>query len=77
MDSAKIVQRKLCEAQGALSHRAYARKLGVSIGTLARLKSSPQNATLRTLQTICRALRVSLGDFFDERNDSHIVRKQR
>lgn len=71
MDAARTVQRKLREAQGELTHRAFAKKLGISIGSLARLKNSPENVTLSTIQKISRALRVTPSQFLDETNADH------
>jgi len=49
MGAAKTVQRKIREAQGEMTHRAFAKKLGISLGSLARLRNSPQNVTLLTI----------------------------
>jgi transcriptional regulator with XRE-family HTH domain len=71
MDTAKTVQRKIREAQGEQTHRAFAKKLGISIGSLARLKNSPQNATLRTVEKISRALGVTPAQFLDNGDIHH------
>jgi len=71
MDAAKTVHRKLREAQGELTQRAFARKLGVSVGLIARLTTSPQNLTLFTLQKISRALRVTPSQLLDEADNHH------
>jgi transcriptional regulator with XRE-family HTH domain len=71
MNAARTVHRKLLEAQGELSHRAFARKLRISVGSLARLKNSPQNVTLLTIQKISRALRVTPSQFLDDADDHH------
>lgn len=71
MDAARIVQRKLREAQGELTHRTFAKKLGISLGSLARLRNSPQNVTLLTLEKISRALRLTVSEFLDESNTRH------
>jgi predicted transcriptional regulator len=42
--------------QGELTQRAFARKLGISIGLVARLTTAPENMTLSTLARISRAL---------------------
>jgi len=41
-----------------------ARRLGVSRPTYTRLENGDQNATLRTLGQLCRALRCEPGDLF-------------
>jgi len=71
MDAAKTVQRKLREAQGEMTHRAFAKKLGISLGSLARLRNSPQNVTLHTIEKISRALRISPSELLDEGNARH------
>jgi hypothetical protein len=43
MDPAKTVHRKVREAQGELTQRAFARKLGISVGLVARLTTAPEN----------------------------------
>jgi transcriptional regulator with XRE-family HTH domain len=71
MDTLKTVQRKLRESQGEQTQRAFARKLGISIGSLARLRNSPQNATLRTIEKISRALGVTPSQFLDDADTRH------
>jgi transcriptional regulator with XRE-family HTH domain len=71
MDASKIIQRKVREAQGEQTHRAFAKRLGISIGSLARLKNSPQNATLRTIEKISRALGVTPSQFLDDGDTRH------
>jgi transcriptional regulator with XRE-family HTH domain len=65
------VQRKIRESQGEQTHRAFAKKLGISIGSLARLKNTPQNATLRTIEKISRALGVTPSQFLDNADAHH------
>jgi len=71
MDASKTIQRKIREAQGEQTHRAFAKRLGISIGSLARLRNSPQNATLRTVEKISRALGVTLSQFLDNSDNHH------
>jgi transcriptional regulator with XRE-family HTH domain len=71
MQGAKVIQRKLTEAQGGLTQRAFARRLGISLGSLARLRNSPENVTLRTIERICRALAMTPSQFLDETNADH------
>lgn len=71
MDAAKTVQRKLREAQGDLTHRVFAKRLGISLGSLARLRNSPQNVTLYTVEKICRALGVTPSQFLDDSDTRH------
>jgi transcriptional regulator with XRE-family HTH domain len=44
-----------------------ARRLRISRPTLNRLESTSQNATLKTLDQLCRALRCEPGDLFRPR----------
>lgn len=71
MDTTKTVQRKIRESQGEQTQRAFAKKLGISIGSLARLRNSPQNATLRTIEKISRALHVTPSQLLDEADTHH------
>ena len=71
MDLAKIVHRKLREAQGELTQRAFAKKLGISVGLVARLTTAPENMTLSTLQKISQALHVTPSQLLDDANNHH------
>jgi transcriptional regulator with XRE-family HTH domain len=70
--AARIVQRKLREAQGEQTVRAFAKKLGISVGSLARLKNSPENVTLATIEKISRALGATPSQFLDDRDTRHL-----
>ena len=65
--------RQLAEAlrrmrkETGLTQTAMAKRLGVSQPTLNRLESGSQNATLRTLTNLCRALGCRVGDLFEGR----------
>lgn len=74
MDLSKTVHRKLREAQGEMTQRAFARRLGVSRAQMARLLTSPENITLKTLVKVSRALHVTPSQLLDD-NDSHHGRK--
>jgi transcriptional regulator with XRE-family HTH domain len=74
MDASKTVQRKLREAQGELTHRGFAKKLGISVGSLARLRNSPQNVTLYTIEKISRALGLTPSQFLDSADTHHLRR---
>jgi transcriptional regulator with XRE-family HTH domain len=71
MSASKTIQRKIRESQGELTHRAFAKRLGISIGSLARLKNSPQNATLRTVEKVSRGLGVTISQFLDDADTRH------
>ena len=74
MDAFKTVQRKLRETQGELPHRAFAKKLRISVGSLARLRNSPQNTTLLTIVKISRALHVTPSQLLDDGDEHHRLR---
>ena len=42
----------------------FARKLGISQSTLARLERSSQNVTIKTLHQITKALKCNVEDLF-------------
>lgn len=67
----KMVEGKLREAQGGLTQRAFAKKLHISLGSLSRLRNSPENVTLRTIEKISRALGVTPSQFLDENDVNH------
>jgi len=71
MRAAKTIQRKLREAQGEATHRAFAKKLGISVGSLARLRNSPQNVTLLTIERISVALGITPSQFLDDGDGHH------
>lgn len=71
MDAARTVHRKLREAQGELTQRSFARKIGVSQGLIARLLTAPENTTLRTLVKVCRGLHITLSQLFDDTDTHH------
>jgi predicted transcriptional regulator len=66
-----LCNRKLREAQGELSQRAFARKLGISSGLVARLTTAPEDMRLSTLQKISRALHVTPSQLLDESDNHH------
>ena len=71
MSAAKTVQRKLLEAQGELTQRGFAKKLGISLGSLSRLRNSPENVTLQTIEKISRALELTPSQFLDDKDTRH------
>jgi putative transcriptional regulator len=56
--------RRMREIAG-LSQAEMAKRLGISQPTLNRLENDSQNATLKTLSQLCRALRCGVGDLFE------------
>ena len=64
MDLVENLARNLRALRGNKTQDAFARKLGISQATLARLESGAQNTTVKTLQQICKALRCNIGELF-------------
>ena len=64
MDLVDILARNIRALRGDKTQDAFARKLGISQATLARLESGVQNTTIKTLQQICKALRCDIGELF-------------
>ena len=64
MDLVDILARNIRALRGDENQDAFARKLGISQATLARLESGVQNTTIKTLQQICKALRCDIGELF-------------
>jgi predicted transcriptional regulator len=71
MDVAKTVYRKLREAQGELTQRAFARKLGISVGLVARLTTAPENMTLSNLEKIIPHQHVKPSHLLDDADTHH------
>jgi transcriptional regulator with XRE-family HTH domain len=64
MDLVDILAKNIRALRGDKTQDAFARKLGISQATLARLESGAQNTTIKTLQQICKALRCDIGELF-------------
>lgn len=64
MNLLDTLARNIRALRGDKTQEAFARKLGISQATLARLESGAQNTTIKTLQQICKALRCDVGDLF-------------
>lgn len=50
--------------RGDLTEREFARKVGLSKSTLSRLENQQQNATIHTLEHLCKVFRCEVGDLF-------------
>jgi transcriptional regulator with XRE-family HTH domain len=74
MKPAEVLRERVRAAQGERSHRAFAKKLGISSGTLQRVKNSPQNVTLRTLERIAKALKTTPAELIS--NEKGKVRQR-
>lgn len=64
MEAAARLAANLRRQRGNLSQKAFARKLGVSRATVTRLEAGSQNATLKTLDQLSKALRCDVADLF-------------
>lgn len=65
---AKRLSRKLRALRGDMTQRDFARKLGISYGSLNRIEQGTQNVTLDTIQTLCDHLKCDIGDLFPPDN---------
>ncbi len=67
MDLAQLLAEALRQLrrEAGLTQVELARRLRISRPTLNRLESASQNATLKTLTQICRALKCRPGDLFE------------
>ena len=50
--------------RGATPQREFARKLGVAQSTIMRIENEEQNVTLETLEQLCKAFHLDVGDLF-------------
>jgi transcriptional regulator with XRE-family HTH domain len=50
--------------RGNTSQESFARKLGISQSTLARLENCTQNVTINTIEQITKALKCDVDDLF-------------
>ena len=66
MEDAELLARKVRALRGTSTQTVFARKLGISQATLARIESGEQNTTIKTLQQICKALRCDVAELFRE-----------
>lgn len=64
MDLPETLARNIRARRGDKTQEAFARKLGISQATLARLENSAQNTTIKTLRQICKALRCDIAELF-------------
>jgi transcriptional regulator with XRE-family HTH domain len=62
-----LAQRLRAERQSlGLGQAAFAKKLGISQSTLARIESCEQNVTIDMLEGVCGRLRCKLSDLIPE-----------
>jgi len=66
MDLPECLAYNLRALRGDRTQEAFARKLGISQATLARLESAAQNTTIKTLRQIAKALRCDVHDLLKQ-----------
>jgi transcriptional regulator with XRE-family HTH domain len=65
MDTLAIrLGRRLRELRGDEPQLQFAKKLGISKSSLNRMELGEQNVSLKTLDTLCRRLKVEVGELF-------------
>jgi transcriptional regulator with XRE-family HTH domain len=52
------------QRRGSTPQRVFARKMGVAQSTIMRIENEDQNVTLKTLEQLCKAFHVDVGDLF-------------
>lgn len=52
------------QRRGSMPQRAFARKIGVAQSTIMRIENEDQNVTLLTLEQLCKAFQVDVGELF-------------
>jgi len=57
-------------ARGDVPQRVFARKLGVAQSTIMRIENEDQNVTIDTLEQLCKAFHVDIGDLFPARTSA-------
>ncbi len=65
MDIAGRLARNIRRRRGRASQRVFAKKLGISQSTLARIENAGQNTTINTLRQIMKALKCDIGELFE------------
>lgn len=57
-------------ARGDVPQRVFARKMGVAQSTIMRIENEDQNVTIDTLEQLCKAFHVDIGDLFPVRHSA-------
>lgn len=52
------------QKRAGVPQRVFARKTGVAQSTIMRIENEDQNVTLDTLEQLCKAFNVDVGDLF-------------
>ncbi len=61
-----ILAKNIRRLRGEKTQREFARKLGISSGTVARLEVAGQNTTLATLDVIMKSLNCDICELLKE-----------
>ena len=64
MNLARRLATNLKKRRGEMPQRIFARKVGISYSTIARIEIEQQNVSLKTLEQLCKALKCDIGDLF-------------
>ena len=54
--------------RGTATQRDFARRTGLAQSTIMRIENEEQNVTIKTLEQLCQAFKVDVGDLFPEVN---------
>ena len=60
------------EKRGDIPQREFARKIGVAQSTIMRIENLDQNVTIKTLENLCRAFHVDIGDLFPKIDSARV-----
>jgi transcriptional regulator with XRE-family HTH domain len=60
---------KRIRADTGLTQVAFARKLGISQASLNRLEQASQNVALKTIETICKRLKITPNELLLNKDD--------
>ena len=67
MDALAIrLGKRLRELRGDVPQLQFAKRLGISKSSLNRMELGEQNVSLKTLDTLCRRLKLDVGDLFSD-----------
>lgn len=59
-------------ARGSVPQRVFARKMGVAQSTIMRIENEDQNVTLDTLEQLCKAFQLDVGDLFPANSSARV-----
>jgi transcriptional regulator with XRE-family HTH domain len=62
------------QKRAGVPQRVFARKTGVAQSTIMRIENEDQNVTLDTLEQLCKAFNVDVGDLFPAQSAGRIYK---